>query len=111
MDRIVLRLDPGRLKNSDTDLRYVLPDLICERAGGRLTDDGWSYEGDPPFMVMWLRTEDINAALPFVLDVVENVRVMENDLRQACVVAVQRDGGCEVMYPAGFVGRFDPWAS
>lgn len=120
MHTIALRLHPGRLPNPDADLRYVLPDLMVERADGALTDDGWGYEGEPPFMVIFLQASDLEAGLSCVLDVVENVRVRENDLRSGCVVAVrQEDGtdasqtydGYEVVYPPGCMEPFAPWAS
>jgi hypothetical protein len=111
MDTIALRLDPGRLANLDTDLRYELPDLICERCRAVLADDGWGYEGEPPFVVMFLRATDVETGLGCVLDVIENVRIKDNDLRDGCVVAVRRDGNYEVVYPPGFIGPFDPWAA
>ena len=47
MPKIALRLDPGRLENSDLDIRYALPDLLVERPGGALADGGYDYVGDP----------------------------------------------------------------
>lgn len=125
MGTIALRLHPDQLANPNTDLRYVLPDTIIERSGGVLADDGWGYEGEPPFMVLFLQATDLQAGLKCVLDVVENVRVMENDLQEGCVVAVRRDegdetaegssedeayAGYEVVYPPGFAEPFAPWA-
>jgi hypothetical protein len=110
MQTIALRLDPGNLANADTDLRYALADRICERSAGILAEDGWSYEGEPPFLLVFLQTIDLAAGLACVLDVVENIRVMDNDLRHGCVVAIQRDNGYEVAYPPGFIEPFDPWA-
>ena len=53
------------------------------------------------------------------LDAIEHDRVMENDLREGCVVAVRRtDPGpevgewddWEVVYPPDFTDEFAPWA-
>ena len=62
--------------------------------------------GEAPWLVLFLKAAELEAALACVLDVVENVRVLGNDLRPAAVVAVEREGGQEVVYPPGFAGRF-----
>jgi hypothetical protein len=120
MHTIAIRLNPAQLANPDTDLRYELPDLIIERSGGVLEDDGWGYEGDPPFLVVFLRTTDLQAGLGFVLDAVNNVRVMGNDLRVGCLVATRSNAsdevagtylGYEVAFPPGGMEPFAPWAN
>jgi hypothetical protein len=40
--------------------------------------------------------------------VVENFRVLDNDLRPAAVVPVEREGGHEVVFPPDFTGPFLP---
>ncbi len=117
---IAIRLDPRELTNPDTDLRYVLPDLIIERSAGALADDGWGYEGEPNFMVMFLSTSDRETGLEVVLDVIRNETVMGNQFTSGCLVGVrnrERSGedalhedftGYEVVYPEEFAGVFDP---
>jgi len=46
MATLVVRLDPGRLDNLDSDIRCVLPDLLPERSGGELSEGGYDYVGD-----------------------------------------------------------------
>ena len=46
MPTIALRLDPRELINPDLDIRYALPDLLVERSGGVLSDDGYDYVGE-----------------------------------------------------------------
>jgi hypothetical protein len=106
MATVVVRLDPRLLDNSDADIRYQLPDLFVERSAGVISDDGYDYVGDGPFLVLFLKASDLKPALACVLDVVQNVRVLDNDLRPAAVVAVERDDGHEVVYPADFAGPF-----
>ncbi len=109
MHTIVLRLDPARLENPDLDLRYVLPDLLAERSGGVIVDRGYDYAGGPPpLLVLYLEAAELVPALACVRDVIENVRILDNDLRQAVVVAIRPDNGQEVAYPPGFVGPFLP---
>jgi hypothetical protein len=46
--------------------------------------------------------------LACILDVVQNVRVLDNDLRRAAVVAVEHEDGHDVEYPPDFTGTFLP---
>lgn len=108
MATIVVRLDPRLLDNPDADIRYRLPELLVERSGGIITDDGYDYVGDVPLLVVFLKASEVERALACVVDVVQNVHVLDNDLRLAGVVAVERDGGHEVVYPSDFVGPFLP---
>lgn len=102
MAAIVVRLDPRLLDNPDTDIRYQLPDLLAERSGGVITDDGYDYVGDVPWLVLFLNASDLTPALACILEVVQNVRVLDNDLRPASVVAVEIENGHEVVYPLDF---------
>ncbi len=80
MKTLIMRLDPRRLHNPDTDIRYVLPDLLADRSAGVIRDDGYDYVGEAPWLVLFLKASELEAALACVLDVVENVRVLDNDL-------------------------------
>jgi hypothetical protein len=108
MHTVVIRLDPLLLEKPDADIRYRLPDLLAERSGGEIVDQGYDYVGDQPLMVLFLSAADLARALACVLDVVENVRVLGNDLRRGTAVAVEREGGYEVIYPPGHTGQFLP---
>lgn len=108
MTTVVMRLDPGLLDNPDADLRYRLPDLLAERSRGVISDDGYDYVGKGPLLVLFLKVSQLEPALACLLDVIESVRVLNNDLRPAAVVAVEREGRHEVIYPPGFTGSFLP---
>jgi hypothetical protein len=108
MATLVVRLDPGLLDNPDADIRYRLPDLLAERSAGVISDDGYDYVGEQPFLLLFLKATKLKEALANVLDVVENVRVLDNDLRPAAVVAVKRRSKYEVVYPPGFKEPFLP---
>ena len=108
MHSIVLRLDPRLLDNPDLDIRYVLPDLLADRSGGVIADDGYDYVGERPYLVLFLKAAELGPATDCVRDVIENVRVLDNDLRRGVVAAVERDGRHEVIYPPGFEGPFLP---
>jgi hypothetical protein len=108
MATIVLRLDPHLLENPDADIRYLLPDLLAKRSGGAISDNGYDYVGTEPVLMLFLKAPELTAALECILDVVENVRVLENDLRPAVVVAVEFEGRHQVIFPPGFEGPFIP---
>jgi len=109
MPTIAIRLDPQMLDNPDADIRYELPDVLAERSGGVISDDGYDYVGEQsPFLVLFLNASELEPALACVRDVLANVRVLDNDLRRGAVVAVQRDGRYQVVYPPNFEGPFLP---
>jgi hypothetical protein len=105
---IVVRLNPQLLDNPDADIRYRLPELLAERSGGIISDDGYDYVGDEPLLVLFLKASKLKLALACVLDVIQNVRVLKNDLRSAAVVAVRHKSGDKVAYPPDFAGPFLP---
>lgn len=108
MEQILIRLDPRLLANPDADLRYELPDLLAARSNGAIADDGYDYVGEPSQLVLFLKVSDVELAIKCILDVVENERLLENDLRPAATVAVKTIEGYEVVFPVGFTGAFLP---
>ena len=108
MATLAVRLDPRLLDNPDADIRYRLPDLLAKRSKGIISDDGYDYIGEQPLLVLFLKASELKAALACVLDVIENVRVLGNDLRPAAVVAVKRQDRHEVVYPPDFTEPFLP---
>lgn len=102
MPTIALRLDPRELANPDLDIRYVLPDLLAERCGGILSDDGYDYVGESPYLLMFLKATDVEKAVGCIVEVIETCRVLDNDLRGSIVVAVDLGQGYQIIYPADF---------
>ena len=106
MPTIAIQLDPTLLDNPDLDIRYELPDLLAERSHGLIRDDGYDYVRDDQLLAVFLETTDVEAALVLILDVIHNVRLLENDLGQGTVIGVLRDNRYDVVYPPGFAGEF-----
>ena len=100
MDSIAIKIDPALLTNPDADMRYALPDLLSERSGGVIQDDGYDYIGPSNLMVVFLRVTDLERARACITEVITSVRVLENDLRHAATVAIQRGEKYETIYPA-----------
>lgn len=101
MDTIAIKLDPSLLANPDADLRYQLPDLLAERSGGVIKDDGYDYVGPSNAMIVFLQVSDVDLATACISDVIANVRLLRNDLRAAAIVAIRRGDKYEVIYPEG----------
>jgi hypothetical protein len=99
MDTIAIKLEPTLLANPDADMRYRLPDLLAERSGGMIEDDGYDYVGPSNALVVFLRVSDLEQAWAVIHDVVTNVRVLDNDLQGAATVAIQRGEKFEVIFP------------
>jgi len=104
MHRIVLKLSPEHLDNPDLDIRYQLPDLLQERSGGIIRDDGCDYAIGSNDLYLFVTTADLEKALTCIRDVIENTRVLDNDLRQATIVAIEKDAGFEVVFPTNLAG-------
>jgi hypothetical protein len=73
-----------------------------------IVGDGYDYVGERAFLVLFLSAPELQPALACVLAVVENERVLGNDLQRGVVVAVRSRAGDEVVYPPGFAGPFLP---
>ncbi len=102
MANIVLKLKPDDLENPDLDIRYKLPDLIAKKSGELIRDDGYDYADDSDALLLFLVTEDLAAALPIVMGIIENEVVLENPLGGAVTVATQEaDEGYTIVYPPG----------
>jgi hypothetical protein len=104
---ILIQLDPGKLSNPDLDIRYLLPDMISDRSGGRIVADGYDYVGESraPCLVLFLKTDDATAALPVVIEVLQTERVLDNDLSEL-PVAIEDGTEFRVVYPPDFHGTF-----
>ena len=107
MATVVLQIDPAKLTHPDLDIRYVLAELLVERSGGRLVDDGYDYagEGASSPLLLFLRTEDTDAAVATVIEVLGSERVLGNDL-SAIPVAVEEGEAFRVVHPPDFDGTF-----
>jgi hypothetical protein len=108
MPVVAIRLDPAALANPDLDIRYVLPDLLTERSAGLILDDGYDYAGSKPYLALFLKCNEVEPAVACIVDVIEHVRVLDNDLRTGAAVGIRSGDGWDVVYPRGFDGEFIP---
>jgi hypothetical protein len=100
METIAIKLDAARLTNPDTDIRYTSPNLLAERSGGVIQNDGYDYVGDSNDLVIFLKVSDLPRATDCITGVITSVRVLGNDLSNGAIVAVKRGDTYTVIYPA-----------
>ena len=109
----MIRLDPAKLLDADLDLRYEIPDQLSARLPGLIVGDGYDYEHDGHAMHIYLRTPDLDRALPQVTLFLETERLRGNDLSQAAQVGIcledsSRVEEFEIVYPPGLTGVILP---
>lgn len=100
------------MENPDADLRYAVPDRLAEVSSGILTDSGFDYEERTDAMLIYLSTKNLDSALPFVIELLENEVIYENRLADSATVGTspldeaERPADFAVIYPnAGAGGR------
>lgn len=87
MATVVLRLDARELQNPDLDLRYLIPDLLAERSGGAIRDDGYDYESEH-VLAVFLDVDDAESALALIRQVLREEALLGNDLDKGVTVAI-----------------------
>jgi hypothetical protein len=106
MHTIAIKLHAENLANPDLDIRYVLPDLLKERSGGIISDDGYDYVGDDNDLVLFLKVTDLERAVACINHVLTGDHVLGNDLRAGAIVAVEHEDGYRIIYPPGCRDEF-----
>src|SRR5262249_34497757 len=96
---VLLPIDPHRLMNPNWSIRNDLPDVLFERSRGLIRSNGYEASADGKALLIYLQAEGLTESLPYIKDVIENTRVLDNDLRPAVVAAVQRPGGYDIVTP------------
>jgi hypothetical protein len=102
---IAIQLNPALLSNPDLDLRFVLPETIEARSGRMVSDDGFDYGRTSDRMTVFLRTADVEASIPAVLDALD-IEILGNRLlEEGVIVATAAQDHCHdeneytVVYP------------
>ena len=84
---VCIRLNPAKLKNPEIGLRHSVPENIEEFSNGQIKSDGFDYAQNSEDMLIYMKA-DSEAALKFVLEVIEHTEVDGNDLAPAATVTV-----------------------
>lgn len=111
MPLVLIRLDPRHMVNPDADLRYIVPDRLAEVSNGLLVDSGYDYEETTNAMLIYLFTANLEAALSFVIEVLENEIICENRLADSAKVGTtpldqtERPADFSIIYPSAEAGE------
>lgn len=93
---LLLRIDPGLLKNPDLDLRPQLVERLSERSNGCITEDGYGYEDDADAMLIFLCADDPATATQIVVHVLEHEEILGNCLAGAGTLGLSTTEDAEV---------------
>ncbi|MDE6313882.1 MAG: hypothetical protein K2M46_09750 [Lachnospiraceae bacterium] len=105
MQTIIIKIDSRELKNADLDIRYVLPDVLAEYTGNKVTDNGYDYiDSSGCELGIWLSTDDAIKNYPFVIEYIKNHLVCENDLSLSAEIFISEKESvdleeCQKVYP------------
>jgi hypothetical protein len=84
MVTFVVVVDPARLKNPDTDLRELIPDLIENHSAGLVQSDGWGYAPDDA-MHLFFRASTSELGEQLICAALESTPVLGNDISMATI--------------------------
>ncbi|WP_444928587.1 hypothetical protein ACJJIF_11985 [Microbulbifer sp. SSSA002] len=102
MGVIAIRLDPRKLENPDTDMRYDIPNKIQLHSGGTITDDGYDYldEGDY-IMVIYLSSKNPESDVDIVVDILSRNTFSGNSVLDVAQIGIKSSDKYELKYPSG----------
>lgn len=95
MQTIIVKLEPGKLKNPDLDLRYLVPDRIEEISNGAIRDNGYDYL-DNQALGIWLQAESAEESYPVIVKLMQEELFLENNLAQTAEVYISEQDSDEI---------------
>lgn len=103
MQTIIIRLDPHRLKNPDTDLCYRVSERIEEISDSRVQDNGFDYLENQE-IGLWLQTDCADAFWPMIVRLLQEEKFMDNDLSASAKIYISENpsediDNCTLVYP------------
>ncbi|HEY9840973.1 MAG: hypothetical protein ACAI44_29740 [Candidatus Sericytochromatia bacterium] len=110
---VTLRLDPSRLANPETDLKFAVAEGL-RRCHPELwfTEFGFGYARSSDAMLLAFGTREPDLLAKALIDVIEHEEILENRLAPAAIVAIA-DAGKDfaehlVVYPDALKGSLLP---
>ncbi len=106
MESFVICIAPELLTNPDLDICYELPEILSKESSGLIQSEGYEYTDDQKAILMHFAAHRLDKALPVVVEVIEQIEVLDNDLKKSAIVAVENGEHYDVVYPLGYKGKF-----
>lgn len=96
MQTIIVLINPGKLKNPDMDLCYLVPDRIQQVSGSAIQDNGYDFvdteDGQPgPLMGIWLKAEHAQESWPVISGLFQAEEFKGNDLTTAAQIYISEN--------------------
>lgn len=105
MAGLIIKIHPQKLKNADTDLRYILPEKLEETTNGNLQDDGFDYLQDDS-LVVFMTSTDPEKDAEEAFEYLKNETILGNSILESAIIAIENEEGIKVIFPEDFSGDF-----
>ena len=107
MGEIAIKLNPKKLSNPDTDIRYVIPDRIEEQFEGKIEGNGFDYlEDEFDSLVIFLSSTSPEEDAKMILDFLRKEPFCENWLLESAVVGIRENKQYRIVHPENYKGHF-----
>ncbi|MBN2527054.1 MAG: hypothetical protein JXR76_11725 [Deltaproteobacteria bacterium] len=103
MARLIIKLSPEKLSNPDADLRYDIPNILAERTGGSLEDDGYDYLDDNS-MVIHMVSHHPDTDVPRAIEILQTETIHGNHILDAALIVLIDNKIQKVVFPKDFTG-------
>ena len=95
MQTIIIILDSTKMNNPDLDICYSLPDRIESFTNGRVRDNGYDYISGTEIGI-WLETEDAEANVEDILELMKSETILDNDLSKVADVYISTEESADI---------------
>ena len=95
MQTIIIVLDSTKMSNPDLDICYSLPDRIEALTDGRVRDNGYDYLSGTEIGI-WLETEDAEANVEDILELMKFETILDNDLSKVADVYISTEESADI---------------
>lgn len=95
MQTIIIVLDSTKMSNPDLDICYSLPDRIESLTDGRVRDNGYDYLSGTEIGI-WLETEDAEANVEDILELMKSETILDNDLSKVADVYISTEESADI---------------
>ena len=95
MQTIIIVLDSTKMNNPDLDICYSLTDRIESFTNGRVRDNGYDYISGTEIGI-WLETEDAEANVEDILELMKSETILDNDLSKVADVYISTEESADI---------------
>ena len=103
METIIIKLDSGKMKNPDLDIRYDLPERIEKYTDNQITDNGYDYISNAE-LGLWLETDNAKKNVELIIQLLNAETFLDNDLSDIAEIYISDKEcagieNCRKIYP------------